>query len=64
VLATISVIASRPSFSVIVPLASVLQVSSKPLTNGIMDGDQFGSIGERRLDLNVVDHFGMPYTRG
>jgi hypothetical protein len=28
-----------------------------------MDGDQFGSIGERRLDLNVVDHFGMPMHR-
>ena len=31
---------------------------STPLTNGIVDGDQLGSIGERRFDLNVVDHFG------
>src|ERR1700754_36311 len=60
VLATDSVTVLRPALSSISP--SLMKRSpgiiASLLSDRFVDGDELGAVGERRLDLDVVDHFG------
>src|ERR1700755_2921324 len=60
VLATVSVTVLRPALSSISP--SLMKRSpgiiAALLSDRLMDGDEFCAVRKRRLDLDVVDHFG------
>src|ERR1700716_4104477 len=60
VLATDSSMLARSAFNVISPSSVRISpgIIRAPEANGLMNGDELGSVREGRLDLDLLDHLG------